>query len=493
MTLIQSLSAMIPEIILASTSLFMLVIGAFQSPADHKSGKALNLISTLALITLLVTAAFTASNMSLRQVAFNGMFVSDYFSTVIKFIVLLASALTLYMSRGYLKTIHVLRYEFAVLICLSVLGMMIMVSANHFLVLYLGLELFSLATYVLVAIKREDSLPSEAGLKYFVLGAVASGFILYGLSLIYGFTGSASYETVALIISRDEIASHMNAETLGLIVGMVFLLAGLAFKISAAPFHMWTPDVYQGAPTIVTAFLSMVPKLAVIAMIVRILVGAMGDMTDQWQQIIIILSMLSMFVGAFGALMQTNIKRLLGYSTIGHVGYALLGLAAATEQGVSALLIYLVIYMAMSAGVFAIIMTLREKGTMKVLITDMQGYARHYPFMGFCLAVLLFSMAGIPPFAGFFGKFFVVKAVIDANLVWLGVFAVLTSVVAAYYYIRIIVMIYMKDPVGDIDNPPPNELQMTAALTTAAILLFILMPDYLIVYALKTSQSLFLG
>jgi NADH-quinone oxidoreductase subunit N len=357
-----------------------------------------------------------------------------------------------------------------VLIVFAALGMSLMVSANDLIALYLGVETQSLALYILAAFNRDSRRSTEAGLKYFVLGALSSCLLLYGASLVYGFTGSTQFDAIAR-------AATDSRENVGLVIGLVFLISGLAFKVSAAPFHMWTPDVYEGAPTPVTAFFAAAPKLAAMALFSRAMVTGFPEIIDQWRPIIAILAVASMLVGAFSAIVQTNIKRLMAYSSIGHMGFALIGLAVGTANGVGSVLIYMAIYIVMTVGAFACILLMRRRGGMTEAIDDLAGLTKTNPGLALVLTVLLFSMAGVPPTAGFFGKFFVFEAAIKADLVWLAVVGAVTSVVSAYYYLRIIWLMWFNDPAPAFEREVGSRLGLTAfgsaALIFPVLLIFI--------------------
>jgi NADH-quinone oxidoreductase subunit N len=375
------------------------------------------------------------------------------------------------------------RFEYPVLILLASTGMMMMVSANDLIALYLGLELQSLSLYVLAAFKRDSGRATEAGLKYFVLGALSSGMLLYGASMIYGFAGSTNFA---------QIATALNGQaSIGLVVGIVFLSAGLAFKVSAVPFHMWTPDVYEGAPTPVTAFFAVAPKVAAMALFVRAILTPFGDIAHEWQQIIIVVSALSMLLGAFAAIAQTNIKRLMAYSSIGHVGYALIGLAAGTEEGVRGILIYLAIYLAMNVGTFACILCMRQKDQMVEGVSDLAGLAKTHPGMALLLAGFMFSLAGVPPLAGFFGKFYIFMSAINAGLYVLAVIGVLSSVVGAYYYLRIVKIMYFDEASEPLAKPVRGELGAVMTVTGLFTMLFFLWPAPLLSMAATAARSLF--
>jgi NADH-quinone oxidoreductase subunit N len=457
------LMPMLPEIFLAISGLFLLVLGAFNGD------KAAKQIGWLVMIALTVAGALLLQNSWERVDVLGSMFVMDQFAGIVKLMLLIGLVTAVALSIRYLDEEKMARFEYPILILFSGIGMMIMVSAHDLLSLYMGLELQSLALYVLASIRRDHVKSSEAGLKYFVLGAISSGMLLFGASLIYGYTGSTNFTVIGDTLQE--------ANNIGAMIGMVFILAGLAFKISAVPFHMWTPDVYEGAPTSVTAFFAMVPKVAAIALLIRLLFEAFPTVSAQWMQIIWMLSALSMAVGAFAALRQDNIKRLLAYSSIGNMGFALVGLAAGTAEGLASVLVYLAIYMVMTAGTFGIIMNMRRNGHALENIADLSGLSRNAPVMAYSLAILMFSMTGIPPLAGFFGKFMVFRAAVDSGLYGLAVFGILTSVVAAYYYIRIIKVMFFDEPVEKYDDAFPFARRAIVAVSVLFILAFIFNPS----------------
>src|SRR5581483_3694172 len=449
----------LPEIILAAGALALLLVGAVwgEKTTDAVTGLSVLLIVAAGLSLFLAPEGTTS--------AFNGAFVLDPFARLFKVVVLIGSGAAIVMSAGYMKSERLARFEYPVLIVIATLGMLMMVSASDLIALYLGVELQSLALYVVAAINRDSIRSTEAGLKYFVLGALSSGMLLYGASLVYGFTGQTTFAGIALALQGHEAS-------LGLVFGLVFLIAGLAFKVSAVPFHMWTPDVYEGAPTPVTAFFAAAPKVAAVALLVRSVVAPFGPIGLDWQQIIAFLAIASMVLGAFAAIGQRNIKRLMAYSSIGHVGYALVGLASASAQGVQGVIVYMTIYIAMTLGTFAVILSMRRGGEMVENIYDLAGLARTNPGMAFFLAMLLFSLAGIPPLAGFFAKFYVFLAAIQAGLYALAVIGVLASVVGAYYYLRIVKLMYFDEPAGKFE-PMRVELRVVLGISGAFILLFV--------------------
>jgi NADH-quinone oxidoreductase subunit N len=452
-----SLVTVLPELILAIGALGLLMIGVFGGDRAVPVVNGLSVAVIVAALAVLVTIPENGS-------AFNGAFVLDPFARLMKALVLIGSGLAVLMSVRYLRLYRIERFEFPVLIVIATLGMMMMISANDLIAVYLGLELQSLSLYVVAAINRDSVKSTEAGLKYFVLGALSSGMLLYGMSLVYGFTGQTSFPGIAAALSEGA--------SLGLIFGLVFVISGFAFKVSAVPFHMWTPDVYEGAPTPVTAFFAAAPKVAAMALFVRAMVGPFGPVTAEWQQVVTFISIASMVLGAFAAIGQRNIKRLMAYSSIGHVGFALVGLAAGSEAGVRGVIIYLVIYVAMTVGTFAVILSMRRGDQMVENIDDLSGLSKTSPWMAFLLAMLLFSLAGIPPLAGFFAKFYVFLAAIEAGLYVLSVIGVLASVVGAFYYLRIVKIMYFDDAVEGF-APMPGELKLVLGVSGVFVLFFV--------------------
>jgi NADH-quinone oxidoreductase subunit N len=458
----------LPEIWLAVSGMALLLLGVFMGD------KSTRLIEYLAILVLLVAAWFVWQIDGTRIVIFNGMFVSDNFARFVKLVVLLGSALAIMLSWSYIEKERIARPEYPVLLLFAALGMMLMISANDLLSLYMGLELQSLALYVLAAFKRDDAKASEAGLKYFVLGALSSGLLLYGVSLIYGFTGTTNFNDLHLMFTNGQAAG------LGIIFGLVFICAGLAFKIAAVPFHMWTPDVYEGAPTPVTAFFAAAPKIAAMALLARVLMEPFVGLADQWKQIIVFAAIASMLIGGFAALVQTNIKRLMAYSSIGHVGYALVGLATGTADGVQGMLIYMAIYFINSLGAFAVILCLRHKGKMIEKIDDLAGLSKTRPMLALAMVIFMFSLAGVPPLAGFFGKFYVFAAAVESKLYVLAIIGVLMSAVSAYYYLRIIKLMYFDDNRQMVDPVPEYGLRVVLAVSAAYMLLFCFLPTPII-------------
>ncbi len=439
----ENLNIVAPEVVLALFAMAGLMWGAY---ARREVGGTLLWISCVVLVAVGLYVGFLPEG---TRTAFDDSFVSDGFARFAKVVVLFGAAAALALSHDYLVRNDLMKFEFPVLIVLASVGMMVMVSARDLIVLYVGLELQSLALYVVAAFRRDSERSTEAGLKYFVLGSLSSGLLLYGASLTYGYSGTTSFEGIAAIVAGS------GELGIGLIFGLVFLCAGIAFKVSAAPFHMWTPDVYEGAPTPVTAFFAGAPKAAAAAMFARLLFEAFGDAVSDWQQILSFLSLASMFLGAVAAIGQRNFKRLMAYSSISHMGYALMGLAAGTQQGAQSLLIYLAIYVTMNVGVFAFILNMERDGKPVVDIAALGLYSRVEPARAAALGVLLFSLAGVPPLVGFFGKFYVLLAAVDAGLVWLAVAGVIASVIGAFYYLRIVYIMYFGEAVEPLDGRMP--------------------------------------
>jgi NADH-quinone oxidoreductase subunit N len=470
---VPSLSPALPEIILALGAMVLLMLGAFQG------AKATHAINAAAFILLVVAGVFVYAMPAAKT--FGGSFIVDDFARVLKILTLIGSAATILLANNYLAREKQEKFEFSILILLSTIGMMMLISAADLIALYLGLELMSLALYVVAASNRDSARSTEAGLKYFVLGALSSGMLLYGASLIYGFTGTITFAGIA------QAAGHGG---LGLTFGLVFLFAGFCFKVSAVPFHMWTPDVYEGAPTPVTAFFSAAPKVAAIAIFVRAPVTAFPAIAAQWQQIVVFVAIASTVLGAFAAIGQNNIKRLMAYSSIGNMGFALIGLAAATPEGVQGVIVYMAIYLAMTLGSFAVILSMRRNGELVENISDLAGLARTSPGMAFFLAVMMFSLAGIPPLAGFFAKYFVFLAAIKAGLYALAVIGVLASVVGAYYYLRIVKVMYFDEPVEAFE-PMPRGLKVVLGIAGVFMLFFFAYPSPLVSAAAAAAKSLF--
>ena len=456
----SSLSLITPELIVAIGALVLLMVGVY-------SGERANTTVTGLAVAVLLAAGAWMLLFGADGQAFVNAFISDGFARFMKVLTLVGSVVTLIMSVGFAKAEKFDKFEFPILVLLSTLGMMLMISANTMIALYMGLELQSLALYVVAAINRDSVRSTEAGLKYFVLGALSSGMLLYGISLVYGYTGNTGFAEIAAALGEGE-------RQLGLVFGLVFVLAGLAFKISAVPFHMWTPDVYEGAPTPVTAFFAAAPKMAAMALLVRVTMSAFEPIASDWQQIIVFISIASMALGAFAAIGQTNIKRLMAYSSIAHMGFALVGLAANNEAGVRGVAIYMAIYLVMTLGTFAFILAMRRRDGNVEQIGELAGLSATNPVMATILTILMFSLAGIPPLAGFWAKWYVFLAAIDAKLYALAVIGVLASVVGAYYYLRIIKIMWFDEPVGGGFAPMASELRLVLGASGAFVLLYVL-------------------
>jgi NADH-quinone oxidoreductase subunit N len=472
---LTGLVPLLPEIVLGLGAMALLMLGVY------RSDRSIVLIDALSIALLVVAGVIVVLLPEGKLVTFGGSFVVDDFARFLKILAIAGSAAAILMSIDYDKQAGERRFEYSVLIVLSTLGMLMLISAADLIALYLGLELMSLPLYVVAASHRTSLRSTEAGLKYFVLGALSSGMLLYGASLVYGFTGTVSFSGIA----------HSAAEGgTGLIFGLVFLFAGFCFKVSAVPFHMWTPDVYEGAPTPITAFFAAAPKVAGIAMFVRAAVVAFPGITTQWQEIVAFVSIASMLLGSFAAIGQRNIKRLMAYSSIGHMGFALVGLAAGTAEGVQGVLVYMAIYITMTLGTFAVILSMRRKGGMVESIDQLAGLARTHPTTAFLMAMLLFSMAGVPPLAGFFAKFYVFLAAINAGLYVLAVIGVLASVVGAYYYLAIVKTMYFDDPAEGFARMP-DELKVVLGVCALFNIVFWLYPAPLVGVASAAAHSLF--
>ncbi len=471
----STLVPILPELVLAGGAMLLLMIGVYAG------GNATPAINGFAVILLIIVAALIVLAPGGRTVVFGGSFVVDDFARFMKLLTIAGSGAAIVLSFDYTRVERLQKFEFPILILLSTVGMMMLVSANDLIALYLGLELMSLALYVVAASNRESVRSTEAGLKYFVLGALSSGMLLYGASLIYGFTGTVTFAGIAKAASQGGI---------GLVFGLVFLFAGFCFKISAVPFHMWTPDVYEGAPTPVTAFFASAPKVAAMAMFVRATIVAFPAITSQWQQIVVFVAIASMALGSFAAIGQKNIKRLLAYSSIGHMGFALVGLAAGTAEGVQGVLIYMAIYVAMTVGTFSVVLAMRRETGLVENIHDLAGLSRTHPMLAFMLAALMFSLAGIPPLAGFFAKFYVFLAAIQAGLYTLAIVGVVTSVVGAYYYLLIVKIMYFDEPATGFVRVPPS-LRLTLGISSVVTILFFVYPSPLLDAATVAAKSLF--
>ena len=453
------LTIILPEILLACFAMLGL-IGAVYTSKDHMAAPLLWATSAV-FLAIAVGSGFTGEG---TNVAFNGMFVDDAFSRFAKVTILVSAAAVLLMSEGYMSSRGLLRFEYPMLVALAAVGMMMMVSAGDLMALYMGLELQSLALYVVASLRRDSVKSTEAGLKYFVLGALSSGLLLYGASLVYGYAGTTLFSGIVQVASEGA--------SLGLLFGLVFLMAGFAFKVSAVPFHMWTPDVYEGSPTPVTAFFATAPKVAAMALFARVMHDAFGGAVADWQQVMALLAVLSMFLGAFAAIGQTNIKRLMAVSSIAHMGYALMGLAAGTVLGVQAMLIYMAIYVTMNIGTFAFILMMEKDGQPVTDIGALRLYYKREPGKALAMLVLLFSLAGVPPFLGFFGKLYVLRAAYEGGLEWLAIAGVIASVIGAYYYLRIVFFMYFGDTQEEGLNGGKSPV-LWGMLMASAVLMFV--------------------
>lgn len=465
----------LPEIALACAGMLLLVVGV------------LTTTNSFMIASTGTLAAFLASGLLLflsgSGHGYADLMVVDDYSRFSQLLILIAAALCILLAMDWSRREDLRRFEFPLLMLFSVVGMMLMVSASSLMTLYVGVELMSLPIYVLAAFSRDNLRSAEAGLKYFVLGALASGLLLYGISLTYGFSGATEFSTVSIALSDPLRVSA------GVVVGLVFILAGLAFKVSAVPFHMWTPDVYEGAPTPITAFMGTAPKVAAMSLLVRVLDGPFGHLIGQWQLLVTIVAVASMLLGSLAAIGQKNIKRLMAYSSIGHMGYALIGLAAGSSQGVRGVMIYLTTYVFMNVGSFAVILGMRRNGRLVEGIADLAGLGRTDPARAMWLAIFMFSMAGIPPFAGFWGKYFIFAAAVQSGLWTLAIIGVLTSVIGAFYYIRIVKLMYFDEAAPAFDTMPPS-LSFAAAATGLFTGLFFVFPAPIVAAAEAAARAL---
>jgi NADH-quinone oxidoreductase subunit N len=459
------LDLVLPEIFISLSVMFLLVFGVFKK-------KSSNIVYNLSIFSLIITAVLIFNNPFNKNVnLFNESYIIDYLSSYMKILTLLGGIFVLIISSRYLKILKIFKIEYPILILCSILGMMVMISSNDLIVFYLGLELQSLALYVLASFNRDHLKSSEAGLKYFVLSALSSGLLLYGCSLIYGFSGSTNFNI---------ISQNMNSEHFGLTFGIVFILVGLAFKISAVPFHMWAPDVYEGSPTSVTLFFAIVPKVAALTVFIRFLYIPFVNMVDHWQTILVFMSIASMIFGAVAAIGQTNLKRLIAYSSIGHIGYALAGLVVGTNEGIQSSIAYISIYLVMNLGLFGCLFMLKRKDQYFETIDDLSGLSKNHPLLSLSLLVMLFSLAGIPPLAGFFAKFYIFKSVIEQSMYFLAIVGLLSTVIAAFYYLRIIKIIYFDKEIEKYDTDHNIWLRFSLTLSTLLVLLYFIFPSKLL-------------
>ena len=461
----NNLDFILPEIFISLAIMFLLILGVFKKNSS-------NIIHYLSIVCLLITGILIINNSSGTQVTlFSGSFIIDNLSSFMKILTILGGASILLMSKKFLKISKIFLIEYPILILSSILGMLVMISSNDLMVFYIGLELQSLALYVLASFNRDQLKSSESGLKYFVLSALSSGLLLYGCSLIYGFSGSTNF---------DIISNTVNSNHYGLTFGIVFILVGLSFKISAVPFHMWAPDVYEGSPTPVTLFFSVVPKIAALTVFIRFLYVPFINMMDQWQPIIIFLSIASMIFGAIAAIGQKNLKRLIAYSSIGHIGYALAGLSVGTNEGLQSSIVYISIYIVMNLGFFSCLLMMKKNDLYFETIEDLSGLSKNHPILSLCFLIVLFSLAGIPPLAGFFAKFYIFKSVIEQSMYFLAIVGLLSTVIAAFYYLRIIKVIYFDEQREKYDTDHSNWLKVSLTLSTLLILLYFIFPSKLL-------------
>ena len=463
--MITDIYYVIPEIFLSLSLMFLLIIGVFK-----KNGSAF--VYNLSILILIIAIPVVLNVPTNTEILiFNDSYKVDYLSSFIKILIVVSTLFVLLTSSQYLKSIKIFNIEYPILILSSILGMMVMVSSNDLIVFYIGLELQSLALYVLASFNRDNVLSSESGLKYFVLSALSSGLLLYGCSLVYGFSSSTNF---------SEISFNYDQSTQGIIFGMVFILVGLAFKISAVPFHMWAPDVYQGSPTSVTLFFAILPKIAALTVFIRFLYTPFINLIDQWQTIIIFLAIASMLFGAVAAIGQKNLKRLIAYSSISHMGYALAGLTTGTNQGIQSSVSYISIYLVMNLAFFSCIFMLKREDKYYENIEDLSGLSKNHPMLSFSLLIILFSLAGIPPLAGFFAKFYIFMAVIEQSMFFLAIVGLLATVIAAFYYLRIIKVIYFDNELDKYDTNHSIGLKLSLIITTILILTYFIYPNSLI-------------
>tara|TARA_Y100000022_G_scaffold154498_1_gene136541 strand:+ start:606 stop:2024 length:1419 start_codon:yes stop_codon:yes gene_type:complete len=463
--MIIGLNLIFPEIFLSLALMFLLILGVFKKNSS-------NLIFNLTILSLIIVAALILNISSEDETSiFNASYKIDNLSSFMKILTILSAIFVMLTSSKYLKLLKIFQIEYPILILSSILGMMVMISSNDLIVFYMGLELQSLALYVLASFNRDNLLSSESGVKYFVLSALSSGLLLYGCSLIYGFSGSTNFNEISFNIADNQY---------GITFGIVFILVGLAFKISAVPFHMWAPDVYQGSPTTVTLFFAIVPKIAALCVFIRFLYVPFLEIIDQWQMIIIFLSIASMILGAVAAIGQRNIKRLIAYSSISHIGYALAGVSTGTNEGIQSSITYITIYVIMNLAFFSCILMMKKNDKYYETIDDLSGLSKNHPILSLSMLIILFSLAGIPPLAGFFAKFYIFTAVIERSMYFLAIIGLLSTVVAAFYYLRIIKIIYFDPSKEKYDSDHSIGLKLSLILSTLFILFYFIYPNSLI-------------
>ena len=459
----QTIVYILPELFLSIAIMFLLMLGVFIK-------KSFKLVSLLTILSLIFAIALVLNQPNEIIKIFNGSYIIDKLSIFMKVLTLLFCVFVLLLSKDYIKNNSIDKIEYPIIILASTLGMILMISSYDLIVFYLGLELQSLCLYILASFKRDDERSTEAGLKYFVLSALASGLLLYGCSLIYGFTGSTNFEI---------ISENLREANTGAVFGMVFIIVGLAFKVSAVPFHMWTPDVYEGSPTSVTSFFALVPKIAALTVFIRFMYVPFINVISHWQTIIIFLSIASMILGAVAAIGQSNIKRLMAYSSIGHMGYALAGLAPGTNAGIQSTIIYLTIYLVMNLGAFGCIFMMKRENVFYEKINDLSGLSKNHPMLALGFLIILFSLAGMPPLAGFFAKFYIFMAVIEAKMYTLAIIGLVTTVVSAFYYLRIIKVIYFDKPIEPFEENYDWGLKASLVLSSILILIYFIYPSIL--------------
>ena len=461
----MNLDLIFPEIFLSLSVMLLLMIGVFKKNSEK-------LVYNLSIITLIILLALVVNLFSIdEQLIFNDSYKIDNLSSFMKSLIIVAAIFVMISSSTYIKSLNIFKIEYPILILSSIIGMMVMISSNDLIVFYLGLELQSLALYVLASFNRDNILSSESGLKYFVLSALSSGLLLYGCSLVYGFSGSTNFNYIANTSSGIEF---------GVIFGLVFIIVGLAFKISAVPFHMWAPDVYEGSPTSVTLFFAALPKVAALTVFIRFLYIPFINLIDQWQTILVFISIASMIFGAVAAIGQTNLKRLIAYSSISHMGYALAGLASGTNQGIQSSVTYISIYLVMTLAFFSCLFMLRKKNVFYERIEDLSGLSTNHPVLSISLLVVLFSLAGIPPLAGFFAKFYIFMSIIEQSMYFLAIIGLLSTVVAAFYYLRLIKIIYFDKAKDKYEKDHNLGLKITLSISTAILVLYFIYPGPLI-------------
>jgi len=461
--MINNLNILLPEIFLTLSIFSLLMIGVFLK-------NSFNLIFNLSSIIIIITIAIIFNRPTIEEKIFLDSFTRDAYSNFFKILILISSLFVLNTSKNYIIDKNLDKFEYPIIILLSILGMFFMVSSNDIIVFYLGLELQSLSLYILASIDRDNLKSSESGIKYFILSALSSGLLLYGCSLLYGFSGSTNF---------DLIANELNKENIGAVFAMVFILVGLAFKISAVPFHMWTPDVYEGAPTSITSYFAVVPKVAGLAVLIKFMVIPFSNILSEWQTIIIFISIASMILGAVAAISQKNIKRLLAYSSIGHIGYALAGVATGNISGYQSAIVYISIYVIMNIGIFSCLYLLKKDGEYKENISDLSGASKKHPLLAISFLIILFSLAGIPPLGGFFAKFYVFSAVLEQQMYTLAIIGLLTTVISAFYYLKIIKIIYFDDSVITFDAVKNKKAQASILISCSILLTFFLYPSIL--------------